>query len=597
MNTKTKSVGGAGCLFLFSLPFAAVGVGALGMFVWTMATWASMQSWREVPASIERVELVSSHSDKSTTYRVEAAYSYKWEGREYRSDRVVPYSASDNFGSFHQRVAAELSEHRDRGLAFRCYVNPNNPAQAVLYRNPRIELLGAMLLFGLVFGGAGFGIMAAALYGGRISREQETLRQQYPDEPWRWRKEWATGVISANTKGKMIATFIFAAFWNLISAPMLFVVPGEVWNGNYAALIGLLFPLVGVGAIAVAVYLALQWRRYGATVFEMVSVPGVVGGLLQGRVRIPTLVLPEEDASVTLDCVNRRTTGSGKNRSTSETILWQAETAIPRNGLVQESRATVIPVEFVIPIDQPPTDDSNSDDQNLWRLRVKMETSGVDFSANFEVPVFRTAESAAAGTGPVLGDSSVVIALDAAGNPVPDSNTPDPAKTGETLRRAGVLTEPCTGGGIALVFPMLRLPGMAFGMLVFTAVWGGVLVLMLLKGAPLLFPVVFGLFFLIMLYGTLDLFTGKSRIEVSRTGILARGGFFGLGSVRQLSFDEVGSLDIKRTMQAGNRLYYAVDLKKQGGGTLRVADRLRQEEARAVIQALETAIGAYRQSG
>jgi hypothetical protein len=347
----------------------------------------------------------------------------------------------------------------------------------------------------------------------------------------------------------------------------------------------------------VAVYLALQWRRYGATAFEMASVPGVVGGLLQGRVRIPTVVLPEEDAQATLDCVNRRTTGTGKNRHTSETILWQAETAIPRNGLVQESRATVIPMAFDIPVDQPPTDDSDAANQTLWRLRVKIATPGVDFAADFEVPVFRTAESAAAGTGLASGDASVVMALDESGGPIPDSSAPDPAKTGETLRRAGVLTEPCTGGGIALVFPMLRLPGAAFGMLVFTVVWGGVVVLMLVKGAPLLFPVIFGLFFLLMLYGTLDLCTGKSRIEVGRTGILARRGFFGLGPVRQLSFDEVEGLEVKRTMQAGNRLYYSVDLKKQGGGTVRVADRLRQEEARAVIQALETAMNTYRQPG
>lgn len=595
MNTKT--VGGVGCLMLFALPFSAIGVGALGWTVWTLATWASMQSWREVPARIEQVQLVSSHSDKSTTYHVEAAYYYRWDGCEYRGDRVSMYSANDNLGSFHQRVAAELEGCRDRKVLFRCYVNPNNPLQVVLYRNLRIEVLGAMLLVCLLFGGAGFGIMIAGLYGRRIVQEQEALRQQYSGEPWRWRREWDKGVISAHTKGRMVATFIFATFWNLVSAPLLFFVPGEVRDGNYAALIGLLFPLVGAGLLGAAIYLALQWRRYGATVFEMASLPGAVGGLLRGRVRIPAVVLPEEDACVALDCVNRRTTGSGKNRSTSETIVWQAETAVPRNGLVQESRATLIPVEFVIPVDQPPTDDSNSDDQTLWRLRVKIVTSGVDFSANFEVPVFRIAESAATGAGPALGDAPVVITFDEQGNPVSAGSAPDPAMTGEALRRAGVLTEPCTGGGIALVFPMLRLPGMAFGMLVFTAVWGGVLVLMLLKGAPLLFPVVFGLFFLIMLYSTLDLFTGKSRIEVSRAGILARGGFFGLGPVRQLSFDEVGGLDTKRTMQAGNRLYYAVDLKKQGGGTLRVADRLRQEEARAVIQAIETAMGAYRQSG
>jgi len=424
VNAKTNATVGAGCLILFGLPFAAIGVGTLFMAVWSLATWMSMQSWREVPARIDSVQLVSSRSDKSTAYRTEATYYYRWEGCELRGNRVSMYTASDSFGSFQKRVAAELSGYRDRQVLFRCYVNPNNPEQAVLYRNLRIELVAGFMLFALTFGGAGFGIMIAALYGRRAMREQAALQQQHPDEPWRWRREWEAGVISAGTKGKMVGMFIFAAFWNLISSPMLFFVPGEVRDGNYAALLGLLFPLVGVGLIVAALRLALLWRRYGVTVFEMASVPGVVGGSLQGRIRIPTVVMADEDASITLECVNRRTTGSGKNRSTSENILWHADTAIPRNGLEQEARATLLPIDFAIPADQPPTDDSNSNDQILWRLRAKIATAGVDFAADFEVPVFRTAKSPTGGTTRILEEGPVVMALDEAGNPIPDGRTP-----------------------------------------------------------------------------------------------------------------------------------------------------------------------------
>ncbi len=594
MNAKTNTTVGAGCLLLFSLPFAAVGVGALGMVVWTMGTWLSMQSWQEVPAYIDWVNLVSSDSKKNTTHHVEAQYSYRWEGVRHEGDRVSQYSADDNVGSFHQRVAAELSEHRDKRIPFRCYVNPKNPDQVVLYRNLRVEMLGFMLLFSLLFGGAGFGLMGAALYGNRVLREQQALQEQYPVEPWRWRKDWEKGVISANTKGKMVAAIIFATFWNMISAPLLFVVPNEVRDGNHLALIGLLFPLVGAILLGVAVYKVLQWRRYGATVFEMASVPGVVGGLLQGRVRIPTMVQPEEDASITLSCVNRRTTGSGKNSHTSNVILWQTEATLPRNGLMLDGRETEIPVSFGIPTDRSSTDDSDSNNQILWQLGVKIATQGVDFLAEFEVPVFRTAGSATAGPGRMPGDGPLVIALDEAGNPIPDGNTPDPAKTEESLRSAGILAEPCVGGGITLLFPMLRLPGMAIGALLFTVVWGGSLAWMLHGQGPLFPQVVSGLFLLLMVYITLDLCTGKSRIEVSRTGILVRGGFFGLGPVRRLSFAELGGLDLKSTLQVGNRLYFAVDIKKLGGGTLRVANRLRQEEANAVVRTIETAIAACR---
>ncbi len=592
MGVKTKASGGAGCLALFALPFAAVGVGALGMFAWTISSWVSMQSWRETPARIDRVELVADDSGDSTTYRVEAEYAYGWEGREYCGDRVSMHTGSDNIGSFHQRAAAELGEHRDSGRPFPCFVNPDDPSQAVLYRNPRIEMLGAMLLFGLVFGGAGFGILGAAFFGARENRETAALRGRHPDAPWRWKKEWDAGVISAHSKGKMIGAFAFAALWNLVSSPVLFFVPGEVQGGNLAALIGLLFPLVGLGAIVMAVYFALQWRRYGDTVFEMDAVPGVVGGTLSGRVRIPTVVLPEEDAVMALECVRRRTTGSGKNRSTSETTLWQEERSVPRGALVQESRATLVPVRFLIPPEQPSTDEEDSDNRLLWRLRARMAVPGVDFSAAFEVPVFRTAESPAPGE--TAGDNgTAVMALDEAGNAIPDPAAPDPAKTGEVLRRAGVLTAPAPGGGMALVFPMFRHPGMALGTLAITAVWGGVVALLVHLGAPLFFPLVFGLFLLLLVWMTLEVCFGSSRVEVSRDGLRARGGLFGLGAERRLAFGDVAGLDLQRTMQAGNTLYYSVFLLRGGGGRIRIASHLRQDAARAAVAALETALRDY----
>jgi hypothetical protein len=456
-------------------------------------------------------------------------------------------------------------------------------------------------------------------------REERALREQHPDAPWRWKKEWDAGVISAHSKGKMIGAAAFAVLWNLISSPVLFFVPDEVRGGNTLALIGLLFPLVGVGAAAVAVYFALQWRRYGNTVFEMDAVPGVVGGMLSGRVRIPTVVLPEKDALVVLECVHRRTTGVGKSRRTSEDILWQEETAVPRGALVQENRATLVPVRFFIPLGLSSTDDEDPRDQTLWRLRARMAVPGVDFSAAFEVPVFRTTGSsapgvpepaaAAADAGPVVmaldeagntipnpvepvavavaDDGPVVMALDEAGNAIPDPAAPDPAVTGETLRRAGVLTVPAPGGGMALVFPMFRHPGMALGTLAITAVWGGVVALLVHLGAPLFFPLVFGLFLLLLVWMTLEVCFGSSRVEMNREGVRARGGLFGLGAEHRLALGDIAGLDLQRTMQAGNTLYYSVFLRRGGGGKIRIASHLRQDTARAVVHALETALREY----
>ncbi len=54
---------------------------------------------------------------------------------------------------------------------------------------------GFLALFALVFGGAGFGILALGFYGRRRQVERERLRREHPDEPWLWRREWAGGRI------------------------------------------------------------------------------------------------------------------------------------------------------------------------------------------------------------------------------------------------------------------------------------------------------------------------------------------------------------------------------------------------------------------
>ena len=596
MKKKKENKLAGGCLVLFALPFAAVGVGATCMIFWNLMTWASMQTWEEVPAIILEAKLTESRSSDSTTYNVEAGYRYEWDGLEYKGDRVAINTMNDNIGNFHKRVHRELEQYEGTGKPFRCFVNPKSPEKSVLYRNLRIEMLGFMMIFALTFGGVGFGLMAASIYGVKVNRENEALKQQYPEEPWRWKKEWDEGVIHSHGKAKMIGTLVFAFFWNIISFPIVIIaLPEEVMKENYVALIMLLFPAVGIILICVAVYFVLQWKRYGDTVFQMAAIPGVLGGRLQGLIRIPTVIMPEKDVEVALDCIRKITTGSGKNRSTRESILWQSEKTLPKNALFQESRATAIPIDFHVPVDQPASDDSNSSNELIWRVRVKAEVPGVDYAASFDVPMFQTPESDPTMTTAALNTGVVKTVVDEDGHEITYYEPEDSVQVGEKLRRAGLRMEPCARGGIAIEFPMLRQPGMAVGALIFLLIWGGFLVFMTKAGAPIIFPIVFGFFFFLILLFVIDLWVGKSRVEITHTGIKVQSGPFGMGMEKQLAFDAIEDIDMKNTMQSGNQVYYAVFLKSTDGKKVNIGGRLKQAEAKAVIEALRTAISDYQQ--
>ncbi|MCB1037705.1 MAG: DUF3592 domain-containing protein, partial [Acidobacteria bacterium] len=242
-QTRFGSALGAGCLILFSLPFAAVGVFMGHLAFRSLSAWQEMRSWQEVPALILEASLETSSSSDSDTFSVRARYEYTFEGQHYTGDRVAIHGGSDNIGSFHQRVAAELGRYRDSGKPFRCFVDPEAPRRSILYRELRPGLLAFYGLFVVLFGGAGFGMMGLAVWGRRRIRSDEKTRAALPDEPWKWRPEWKEGRIVSGSRKVMIGAWVFAGLWNLISSPLIFVLPKEVLERkNYPALLGILFP-------------------------------------------------------------------------------------------------------------------------------------------------------------------------------------------------------------------------------------------------------------------------------------------------------------------------------------------------------------------
>lgn len=74
---------GLGCLILFALPFAAIGMGVGAWMGWTVIAHMKMRGWEEVPAKIVRADLKVSKGRKSTTYEVTAEYAYEYGSKHY----------------------------------------------------------------------------------------------------------------------------------------------------------------------------------------------------------------------------------------------------------------------------------------------------------------------------------------------------------------------------------------------------------------------------------------------------------------------------------------------------------------------------------
>ncbi len=407
-----------------------------------------------------------------------------------------------------------------------------------------------MLVAALAFGGFGLGVFALLTVGYRGYAREAALRAAHPDEPWKWRDDWATGRV--RSMGKTAAWFFwgFAILWNLISTPLLIFLPGEIIEKeNYPALLGLLFPLVGIGLIVVAVRKTIQRRKYGDCLFIMERVPGILGGEVTGIILIPRGLPAAETLTVRLSCIRRERRRSGKETSTNENVLWQTEQSVVRLSSTSEGAAQGAPVRFRVPYDSSPTGKIDENNSILWKLEADAAVTGVDFSTWFEIPVFKTVASSPQVTEERLRSE--------------DMSAGAPAIT--SVDHTGVAVVPSAGGGMEFILkPREGLLGTVPAMGIFL-IFAGIVALLAYAGAPLIFPLVFGLVALLIAFILVFGAFGESRIVVEEGHVSVRNLLFGIMMGRRMLCSSITKVGVKGEGRAGKRGYYSITFT-QGDG-------------------------------
>lgn len=204
-NVPAKS--GRWLLTLFALPFAAVGIGMLLLSVLpTLHDWTRMQSWQPVQATLLSARL-NVHSGKSRSYSVSARYRFEMAGRVVEGQRVAITEGADNIGDFQQRLGTQLEQALARGQTVRAWADPANPSDAVIDRGLRGGLLAFKMVFVLVFGGFGVGLIVFAWHSRPQSASPGGEAQA---SPWLARREWADNQIRSNKRLEVMVAWGFA---------------------------------------------------------------------------------------------------------------------------------------------------------------------------------------------------------------------------------------------------------------------------------------------------------------------------------------------------------------------------------------------------
>ncbi|MEJ2128099.1 MAG: DUF3592 domain-containing protein [Woeseiaceae bacterium] len=372
---------------LFALPFLGVGIWMGWSIGNAIYDTVRMSDWVRVEARLTRAGYETHSGDDSDTYEAYAEYTYLVEGRAYTGDRVSVSSGADNIGDYQQDIGRELSSAMSRGDHILVWVDPDDPAEAVVDRGIRWGLMGFKSIFLLVFGGFGGGL---AFFVWRAPKEKDKTDPQFADKPWLLDDAWQTPEIRSSSRASMFGVWIFAAFWNLISAPIPFLLFDEVVaKKNYIALLGLLFTAVGIGLLVWAIRRTMEWKRFGATPVTLDPFPGSIGGHVGGTIELNVPHASSNEFQVTLTNIRSYISGSGKNRSRKESAKWQ-DTIVAHSE--STGAGTRLTFRFDVPGGLTESDALREDDTyHVWRLDLTGELDGTDLDRSFDIPVYATA--------------------------------------------------------------------------------------------------------------------------------------------------------------------------------------------------------------
>ncbi|HEU5232975.1 MAG TPA: HEAT repeat domain-containing protein [Terriglobales bacterium] len=451
---------------------------------------------------------------------------------------------------------------------------PNSTAGAIF--------AGGFALIGLL-------IMGGTLYAASKLKQDDEAKAAHPDSPWLWRQDWAQSRVYGRQNNRAAALWVATIVVGCLTLPWIFIASHP--DAHKAApplifflVLGSFAPLTAVSAIIATI----RRERYGKTYFEFDSLPISPGKKMTGRIELHLASGAQHGIDVRLCCVRRITTGSGKEQSTHDEILWEQEQNVPSNLLGFGAVGTSVPVSFDVPADAYESNSENPRDKVLWLLRAKADVTGVDFKEEYELPVFRTAASSAPSAA-TSSNSVFTTSFGAAAAPVFAMQ----AESGPVERPAKTSAVISTDwNGTQMYFPPLRNPASTLALFGIAAAWTAVVYFLPHSEAPKFFFTVFGCVDVLLLLALFSAIFSSTRITLSGDTLTRRKSFLGLARTKAIPFSEIAEIHPYSGFQQNTNIFYGLRLTTKSGRKLNlvngIADR---QEARWLVSQIESAAG------
>lgn len=266
-NQRTQSISAAGegrgnsvlasvVLLFIGTMFTLIG----GAATWFLTLGPTMKlvrsgSWVEQRCTVELSRVVSSKGSKGgRTYRPEILFRYEFGGKTYRSSQVRPFSVS----SSGRDGKEEIVRRYPVGSSSVCFVNPQNPSEALLDRSWSWAMLLGLLP--LLFVAIGLALLVGGVKARRQSKavssgSASALRQ---DAGIAKLADGASVTLksAASPWAKVLGSLFICLFWNGIVSVFVGVFIGGFKKGRPEWFLGVfLIPFVLIGLFLMGLFL------------------------------------------------------------------------------------------------------------------------------------------------------------------------------------------------------------------------------------------------------------------------------------------------------------------------------------------------------
>jgi hypothetical protein len=409
------------------------------------------------------------------------------------------------------------------------------------------------------------------------------------DAPWMRRKDWACGRIRSVGVAQIVLLWIMAGLWNGFMLTLMIVFWDDPEKKDMLKVLSF-FCLIGLCLLVWAVRRTWAWLRFGGSVLELASTPGVIGGTLEGQIQTGVQIVPTKPMQLVLSCIREtrveRGTRSNRENDITRDTLWETDRSVSVGRLTQGPRGLAIPVRIAIPYGLPSSDDSDMDNRIRWQLVVFCDLPGIDFRADFQVPVFVTADSKSDWT-----EQKVDEMVQQEREAEPSS---EPPRAGSWV--SPVMVRPTQTGGMEYVFRLDASFKMALGLtLAAVLICAGSVGLYLWLGELGPFAVLPGILGLLFLLASVVIWTFKSRVLIEGDSVTVRKSVLGIPRIWRIPFSQVSGVRVRHEQVEGVKEKdrdWEIEIDRKGEAPVKLGASIRErpeavrlaEEMRAQIR-------------